>query len=676
MKINGLLFLLTISLAACHSNERPPAADFLAQDLDTSVSPGTDFFEYANGGWMKRTPIPASESGWGVGNMVEDDIYLRLRKISEAAASNDTAKAGSVTRKIGDLWISGMDSVTIDRQGLQPLQTELDSIRAIRTTADLLRTVAMLQEKGVSCLFAANVGQDDKNSNLMAFQLHQGGLGLPNRDYYFRTDEKSARVREAYQKYLRLDFRELGADSATAEKKAAGVFKLESNMAGASRKLADLRDPNRNYHKMSRAALQRLTPGLSWTVYFQSASVPPVDSVIVGQPEFYSALNKLLPATPISTWRDYLESHLVQSAASYQDSATYNNYFTFLATLTGASEPRPRWKRALDAEQRAMGEALGQLFVQEYFPPAAKKRYSDLVENMRTAYKERIRKLTWMSDSTKKLALDKLSRMTKKVGYPDHWKDFSALAIDRGPWILNMQRAAAWWRHYNLNKLGRPVDRTEWGMTPQTYNAYYNPSNNEIVLPAGQFAVPGKRDDQLDDAFVYGYAAASTIGHEMTHGFDDEGRQFDAHGNLHEWWQPEDSAHFVQHAAFIIRQFNEFNPVDTLHVNGDATQGENIADLGGLVIGLDAFRKTGAYAKNELIGGFTPLQRFFLGYAYGWLYEERKAALASQLMTDVHAPAKDRVNGPLVNIPEFYEAFHIRPGDKMYRPDSLRVVIW
>ena len=680
MRVNSifLLFAMSFSLsfAACHNEEKQTPPDFLVLDLDTTVSPATDFFEYANGGWIKTTPIPAAESGWGVGNLVQEDIYQRLRNISEKAAHSDTAKAGSVSQKIGDLWISGMDSSRTDQQGITPLKTEIDMIRAIRSTAEVVSVSARLQAMGVSCLFGDYVGQDDKNSNEMAFQLYQGGLGMPNRDYYFQTDEKSTRVRNAYNEYLIRNFRELGADDAVATKKAAAVFALETRLATASRKLADLRDPNKNYNKMSWMQLKQLTPSLSWDNWFATSSVKPVDSVIVGQPEFYSSLDKTLIATPVDTWKDYLESHLIQSSAAYLDSATFNNYFRFRSTLTGATAPRVRWKRALDAEERAMGEALGQLFVQEYFPPAAKQRYSDLVENMRTAYKERIQKLSWMSDSTKKLALDKLSRMTKKVGYPDHWKDFSALQIDRGPWVLNMQRASAWWRNYDFNKLGKPVDRTEWGMSPQTYNAYYNPSNNEIVLPAGQFAVPGKRDDELDDAFVYGYAAASTIGHEMTHGFDDEGRQYDADGNLHEWWQPADSAHFVQHAAYIIRQFNEFNPVDTLHVNGDATQGENIADLGGLVIGLDAFRKSEAYTKGEKIGGFTPLQRYFLGYTYGWLYQERKEALASQLMTDVHAPARERVNGPLANIPEFYEAFGVKPGDKMYRPDSLRVVIW
>jgi len=367
---------------------------------------------------------------------------------------------------------------------------------------------------------------------------------------------------------------------------------------------------------------------------------------------------------------------LIRSSAAYLDSVTFNNAFEYRKTLTGAAKPRPRWKRVLDSEEGAMGEALGQLFVKEYFNEKAKQRYNDLVEAIRDAYKDRIKNLSWMSDSTKQKALDKLSKITKKVGYPDKWKDFSAMQIDAAPYVINMQHANEWWHNYNINKLGKPVDRTEWDMSPQTYNAYYNPSNNEIVLPAGMFTVPGVRDENLDDAFVYGYAAASTIGHEITHGFDDQGRQYDAKGNLKSWWQPNDSAQFTQRASKIIHQFNEMNPVDTLHINGSATQGENIADLGGLLLGIDAFKKTEAYKKGGKIGGYTPMQRYFLGYAYSWMDQERKERLASQLQTDVHAPAKERVNGPVVNIPEFYEAFGIKPGDKMYRADSLQVKIW
>ena len=671
----GVLATLAILWTACTTPEKEPPPDFLSQNLDTTMSPATDFFQYANGGWIKKTTIPAEESAWGIGQLVQLDIYNRLRVISERAAA-EPATPGTVSQQIGDLWTSGMDSAAIEKQGLTPLKEDMDRISTIRTTEDLLRVTAGFHQKNIHVLFSDGVGQDDKNSAQMAYQLEQGGLGMPNRDYYFNTDEKAVQVKNAYRHYLFVTFRQLGRDSATAQAQTAAVFQLETKLAQASRKLADLRDPIKNYHKIDRAALQQLSPAISWTDWLKNSGIGNIDSLIVRQPEFYTALNTTLVKTSLEDWKSYLQFHLVQSAAPYLDQQTYANYFAYQRSLTGAAAPRPRWKRVLDAEERAMGEALGQLFVKEYFPEKAKQRYSDMVENIRAAYKERIQHLDWMSDSTKQKALNKLAHISKKVGYPDKWKDFSALKIDKGPFVLNMQRAAQWWNNYRISKLGKPVDRTEWEMSPQTYNAYYNPANNEIVLPAGIFAVPGKKDEDLDDAFVYGYAAASTIGHEITHGFDDEGRQFDEKGNLHDWWQPADATQFKEKAGRIIRQFSEFVPVDTLHVNGDATQGENIADLGGLLLGLDAFSKTEAYKKGDKIGGLTQLQRYFLGYAYGWMYQERKETLASQLMVDVHAPSKERVNGPMANIPAFYEAFGVKPGDKMYRADSLRVSIW
>ncbi len=682
MPKNNLIALSAFILlaAACRPNTKetpppPPPPDILAADLDTTISPATDFFEYANNGWAKKTPIPPEESGWGVGSLVQKDIYERLRKISEMAAENP-ASPGTVSQQIGDLWISGMDSAGIEKEGLAPLRQEFDSIDAIHNIKDLLRIAVSLHKKGIGILFSEGVAQDDKYSDRMAYQLQQGGLGMPNRDYYFNTSEKATRVRNAYKDYLFKTFRRLDKDSLAALKTGNAVFNLETRLAKASRKLADLRDPNKNYNKLSVAAAQRLSPLISYKAWFADYGITGVDSVIVRQPEFYTALNTELAKTRLEDWKSYLKFHLIEAGASYMDQQTFDDYFNYISTLTGASKPRPRWKRTLDAEGNTMGEALGQLFVHEYFDEHAKKRYSDLVEAIRDAYKDRIKRLSWMSDSTKQMALDKLSRMKKKVGYPDKWKDFSAMKIDRGPFVLNMQRAAEWWTNYFVTKLGKPVDRTEWGMSPQTYDAEYNPSNNDIELPAGIFTVPGMKDEDLDDAFVYGYAGASTIGHEMTHGFDNQGRQYDAGGNLRDWWTSSDERQFRERASRIIRQFSEFNPVDTLHVNGDATQGENIADLGGLLLGVDAFKKTDAFKKGEKIGGLTPMQRFFLGYAYGWLYQERKERLATQLMVDVHAPAKERVNGPVVNIPEFYEAFGVKPGDKMFRPDSLRVYIW
>ncbi len=678
--LKKILFFIFIcaALNACkpgNNRDTTPKEDILASHLDTTVSPAQDFFQYANGGWIKQHPIPSSESGWGIGNLVEEELYVRLRKINEEA-ENAKAADGTVTQKIGDFWQSAMDSVALDKAGISPLKNDLDKINFIQNTTDLLNEVADLKTKGVRCLFGDYVAQDDKNSEMMVYKLDQGGLGMPNRDYYFKTDARTEAVRKAYKEYLLKTFKQLGYDDMTAQKSRDAVYALETKLAKASRKLEDLRDPYKNYNKMDEAALSKLAPNINWNDFAKKVGASKLDSVIVGQPEYYEELNNQIKSTSINDWKNYLQFHLIQSYSGYLDSLSFNNTFIYIQSLSGAKEPRPRWKRVLDAEEDAIGEALGQLFVKEYFNEKAKKRYTDLVQAIRDAYKERINKLTWMSDSTKLKALAKLSSITKKVGYPDKWKDFSALKIDKGPFALNMQRARIWWHNYNFNKLGKPVDRTEWEMTPQTYNAYYNPSNNEIVLPAGIFVVPGYKDEDLDDALVYGYAAASTIGHEITHGFDDQGRQYDPKGNLTNWWSTKDSAQFSNRAKGIIDQFSEFNPVDTLHINGNATQGENIADLGGILLGLEAFKKTEAYKKNEKIGGLTQLQRYFLGYALGWMYEERKERLANQVMIDVHAPAKERVNGPVVNVPEFYEAFGVKPGDKMYRPDSLRVNIW
>ncbi len=666
---------LYAGFTACNNHASTIAAkpDILAANMDTTVSPGEDFFQYANGGWIKKTPIPAAESGWGIGNMVQDEIYSRLKTINEKAIA-EKASDGTISQKTGDFWKSGMDSTGIDKAGLMPLQNDIKAIDAVTNAAQLMEVAAGFHKKSIGCFFSNYVGQDDKHSDMMAFKMDQGGLGMPNRDYYFNTDDRTLKVKAAYQDYMLKTFRQL--DTATAKKNVEEVLTLETKLAKSSRKLAALRDPYKNYNKMSWAGLGKIAPAINWIEYAKTTGAFKVDSVIIGQPEFYTSLSNEIKATPINVWKSYLKLRLIQNAAEYLDKETYNNYFDYRKTLTGAKEPRARWKRVLDAEEGAIGEALGQLFVKEYFSETAKKRYNGMVENIRAAYKERIGKLSWMSDSTKQKAYEKLAKITKKVGYPDKWKDFSSLKIDDGPWVLNMERAGGWWYNYQINKLGKPVDRTEWGMTPQTYNAYYNPSNNEIVLPAGIFAVAGYRDEDLDDALVYGYAAASTIGHEITHGFDDQGRQYDDAGNLKNWWTKNDETAFTKKAGFIIRQFSEFNPVDTLHINGDATQGENIADLGGLLLGLDAFKKTTAYKKNEKIAGLTQTQRYFLGYALGWLSQTRKERLANQVMTDVHAPARERVNGPVVNIPEFYEAFGIKPGDKMYRADSLRVNIW
>jgi putative endopeptidase len=420
----------------------------------------------------------------------------------------------------------------------------------------------------------------------------------------------------------------------------------------------------------------RYTPSIDWTARLGALNLHP-QAVIVGQPEFFAALDTLLARTPAPVLQDYLRVHLIDAYAPYLSSAFAAEHFRFYnQVLSGQQQPRARWKRVLDSEEDALGMVLGRIFVQEYFPARAKQRYAGLVEAIRAAYAERIDRLDWMSDSTKAKARQKLAAVTPKVGYPDKWKDYSRLEVGRDSYAANVTRAARWGLEDMLAKLGKPVDHSEWGMTPQTYNAYYSASNNEIVLPAAIFAIPGVRDDQIDDAVAYGYAAAGTIGHEMTHGFDDEGRQFDAKGNLSDWWTAEDTRKFEQRAALLAGEFDAYEPLPGMHVNGKAGLGENIADYGGLLLGLDAFRKTAQYREGKPIGGLTPIQRYFLGYALGWMTQQTDPALRRALLSDVHSPAKYRVLGPLSNIPEFYEAFGIRPGQPMWRPDSMRVRIW
>ncbi|GAB3877921.1 M13 family metallopeptidase [Hymenobacter segetis] len=676
-----LLPLLAAGVTGCPSNSLKTASsadkpDILHAALDTTVAPGDDFFAYANGTWLKDNPIPASESNMGIGKKVQNEIYTRLRQTSiEAAAAK--AAAGSNQQKIGDFWAVGMDSVKADQLGAAPLKPELDRIAAMKSVADVPGVIAHEIPLGVRALIGPVVYQDAKKSDQIALYLNQGGLGLPNRDYYFNTDSRTKNIRAEYLKHVANTFRLLGQDAAMAAISASRVMALETALAKSSRKLEALRDPYANYHKMGVAQLDKLTPGLNWKTWLGQLGISTLDSVIVGQPEFYQTAGQLLKTKPLDDWKAYLTWQLARTFSPTLSSNFVNESFHFYGTvLNGAKALRPRWKRVLDMQEDALGDALGQLFVKEYFKPEAKARYDTLVKNVVASFAEHIQKVDWMSAPTKVVALDKLHKITPKVGYPNKWKDYSVLQIDRSSLAANVMRANHWQYNYALNKLGKPVDRTEWDMTPQTYNAYYNPSNNEIVLPAAIFAVPGLLDADADDALVYGYAGASTIGHELTHGFDDEGSQFDAKGNLHEWWSKADRQRFNQRVNGIVKQFNGYTLLDSLHINGKATAGENIADLGGIVIALDAFKKTKQYKEGKKINGLTPVQRYFLGYALGWQSHQRDESLASRLLTDVHSPAQYRVNGPMADVPAFYEAFGIKPGQKLYRPDSTRVVIW
>ncbi|WP_143309612.1 M13 family metallopeptidase [Chitinophaga vietnamensis] len=676
--LTGVSTATVFCFLSCNQGQKtadaPTSPDALAVNIDSTVNPAQDFFEYANGGWIKKNPIPPEYSSWGIANLVQEELYNRLRVINEKAVKNPS---DPISKKIAAFWKSGMDSVKLNAEGIKPIEGTLKEIDAITNAEQLAKVAARLNSStGVMC--GIYVGQDAKNSEAMALQLVQGGLGLPNRDYYFNSDPRTTKIREAYPAHIAKMLQFTGLDENAAKAAAIDIVKLETTLAKASRKLEDLRDPNANYHKLPVTQLNKIAGNVNWPSFIGDNGVHQfADTVIVGQPEFYTALSNAIKSEKLEVWKNYLKWHVIDANAYYLSDTIGNTNFAFYGTLLSGQERRkPRWKRVLDGEESAIGEALGQLFVKEYFNANAKKRYEGMVEDIRGALKQRIEKLTWMSDSTKKKALYKLSRITKKVGYPDKWKDFSAMDIKDQSFAANMAAARQWWWNYEVNKLGKPVDRSEWDMTPQTYNAYYNPSNNEIVLPAGIFTVPGKRDEELDDALVYGYAGASTIGHEITHGFDDEGRQFDADGNLKNWWTKDDETKFNQRAAVMIRQFNGYVVVDSLHINGKATLGENIADLGGVLLGWDAFQQSAQFKKGEKIAGLTPSQRYFLGYSLGWLSHTKKEELARRVLTDVHSPAKFRVNGPFSDVDAFYQVYNLKPGDGMYRADSARVRIW
>ncbi len=679
-KVRTLLVIAALSITACKGPQKEDKPivfiDPLLENRDTTLNPGDDFFKYACGTWMKKNPIPETEKSWGIWSMVQEETYNRMRLVSEAAAKAKSSN-GSNQQKIGDFYFSGMDTVSINKNGIAPLAEELKRIDGIIDMRSLTSTIALHQAYGVAPLFGAHIFQDEMRSEQQALHFYQGGIGLPDRDYYFNNDARTINIRFEYQKHLEAMFKLMGDDSLTASKNAATVFKIESSLAKASRKLEALRDPYLNYNKMQITGLKALTPSIDWQMMLEGMHVFGVDSVIVGQPEFFRETERLLKVYPLNDWKVYLRWQLINTFATYLSKPFEDQNFKFYGTvLSGVKVQRPRWKRVLDVEEGAIGDMLGQLYVSKYVSPAFKKRYQDLTDNIISAYRERISQLDWMTDSTKQKAIVKLNSITTKVAYPDKWRDYSSLKINRDSYVMNVLRSNVWAHDYQVSKLGKPVDRTEWDMTPQTYNAYYNPANNEIVLPAAIFIIPGMEDSLADDAIIYGYAGASTIGHELTHGFDDQGRQFDEKGNLRNWWTPQDEQEFNKRAKLIVQQFNEFKVLDSLSVNGDATQGENIADLGGVVLGYTAFKKTEQYKSGKVINGMTPDQRYFLGYALSWLGHMRDETLAMRIMTDVHAPNFLRINGPVVNIPEFYQAFGIKEGSPMWRPDSLRVNIW
>jgi len=669
----------TLLMASCTSPKKEESSKGHGINLanfDTTVNPRNDFYHYVDGNWIKNNPVPASEGRWTAFNELDEKKLSNLKEILEAAAKDTTAKAGSNKQKIGDYYSTGMDSVKLQQDGITPLNEEFAAIAAIKNTNDLIKVIAHEHYIGIGPLFGYYVTQDQKISTQYISYLSQGGLGLPDRDYYLKEDEDSKKLRAEYEKHLQNMFGLLTDKPEESAKESKTILNIETSLAKASMTRVQLRDPEIQYNKKTLAQVKELCPSVDWDTYLGSMNVSDIKEIIVTQPEFLKEVNNLLKKTSIDDWKIYLRWHLINGTAGKLSDSFVNEHFHFYGTvLNGVKELRPRWKRCLESTDGAMGEALGQLYVEKYFSAESKKKVNEMVDNLIAAYKERLNTRDWMSAETKKQAVEKLDKIMKKLAYPDKWRDYSSLEIKKDSYVQNFLRANAFESKRVINKLNEPVDRTEWGMSPQTINAYYNPSLNEIVFPAG-IMQPPFFDAEADDAVNYG-AIGAVIGHEITHGFDDEGSQYDADGNLKNWWTAEDKAKFKEKTQRVVKQFNNYVPVDSVHINGELTLGENIADLGGLTIAYYAYKKSlEGKPQPEKIDGFTGEQRFFIAWTQGWRTNNRPEALKEQIKTNPHSPGQYRVIGPLSNLKEFYEAFNVKEGDAMYRPDSERAEIW
>jgi putative endopeptidase len=679
LRFSAVAAVITLSSCGDAKKSDPAAVKNTGIDvsnIDSTVRPADDFYQFVNGKWITNNPVPETESRWGSFSELEVQNKNKLRTILEEASADKTAKAGSNIQKIGDFYAVAMDSVKLNKDGVAPLKDEFALIENIKNTDDLMKAVGHFHSIGVGSMFAGYIGQDPKNSSEYVTQMYQGGISLPDRDYYTKTDERTLDIQKAYIAHVARMFELLGDKPEVAAKEAKTIFEIERGMANASMTKVELRDPEKQYNKKTSKELAELTPNLNWNVYFTELGMQNINTVIVGQPEFYKALSVSLKKVPISDWKTYLRWNLIDATASKLSDDLVNEHFAFYGKkLLGIPALKPRWKRSLEAVDASLGEALGQIFVEKHFTEASKKRVGDMVDNLVAAYRVRIDSRDWMSPETKTAANAKLDKVIKKIGYPDKWKDYSSLDINRDSYVQNFMRANKFAFKEMVNKLGKPVDRTEWGMTPPTINAYYNPSMNEIVFPAG-IMQPIFFNPDADDAVNYGIMGA-VIGHELTHGFDDEGSQYDADGNLKNWWTDTDKANFKKKTDMVVKQFNDYIAIDSLHVNGELTLGENIADLGGLTISYYAFKKSlEGKPVPEKIDGFTAEQRFFLAWAQGWRTNMRPEFLKNLIQTNTHSPGNFRGNGPLTNMQEFYDAFGVKEGDKMYRPKTERAEIW
>jgi len=666
---------LGIVAAGFSANAQAPKKFIDPANMDLSVKPGDDFYQYASGNWIKNNPVPAKETRWGSFNELRDFNINAVKTLVEDAAADKSAPAGSVKRRVGDFYTAAMDSATIEKLGYTPIKADLEKIKQIKDLQGVLDQVAHLRTNGIaSAMFGVSVGQDRKNVTKYMVNLSQGGTTLPDRDYYLKDDDRSKKIREAYNTYMVTLFTLTGNTAEVAKQKAAAILKIETALAEAQMSRVEMRNPQATYNKFTVADFNKSTPNINWSGYLPKFKINGQDTVLVSSPKFFTSLDGLLKSVSVNDWKTYLEWNVLKGSASSLSSPFVKASFAFTQAQTGQKVQTPRWQRMSQLTDGTIGELLGQLYVAKYFKPEAMARMNELIANLRKAFEIRINGLEWMSAETKQKALAKLHAFTPKVGYPAKWKTYDGLVINKGTYFQNLRNAGVWGYNEMIDQLGKPLDRTRFGMTPPTVNAYYSPTLNEIVFPAGILQFPFF-DPNADDAVNYGGIGA-VIGHEMSHGFDDSGSQYDAAGNLKNWWTAEDRKKFEEKTKALGEQFDAYTVVDTIHVIGKLTMGENIGDLGGLNAAYTAFKMTKQGQGNEKIDGFTPDQRFFLAWAQVWRGNILPETAAQLIKTDPHSPGPYRTIGAPVNMDAWYQAFDVKPGDKLYKKPEDRIRMW
>jgi putative endopeptidase len=644
-------------------------------NMDLSVKPGDDFYTYASGTWIKNNPVPAKETRWGSFNELRDFNINAVKSLVEDAAADKSAPAGSVKRRVGDFFAAAMDTTTIEKLGYTPIKADLEKIKQIKDIQGVLDQVAYMRVNGLgAAMFGVGVGQDRKNVNKYMVNIGQGGTSLPDRDYYLKDDTRSVKIREAYNTYMTTLFTLTGSSAEDAKQKAATVFKIEKQFAEAQMSRLEMRDPYATYNKLTVADLNKKTPDINWATYLPKFKIKGQDTLLVSSPKFMTSLDGMLKSVSVADWKTYLEWNILKGSASSLSSPFVKASFAFTQAQTGQKVQTPRWQRMSSLTDGTIGELLGQLYVAKYFKPEAKARMDAMIVNLRKAFEIRINGLEWMSPETKKKALEKLAAFRPKVGYTTKWETYTGLEINKNTYFQNLRNAGVWGYNENVNRLGKPVDRNRFGMTPPTVNASYSPTMNDITFPAGILQFPFF-DPNADDALNYGGIGA-VIGHEMSHGFDDSGSQYDASGNLKNWWTAEDKAKFDAKTKALGEQFDAYTVLDTVHVIGKLTMGENIGDLGGLNAAYTAFKMTKQGQSNEKIDGFTPDQRFFLAWAQVWRGNILPESAAQLIKTDPHSPGPYRTIGAPVNMDAWYTAFDVKPGDKLYKKPEDRIRMW